>query len=825
MTIYNVHKTKLNSSSINIDENQIDQSTDITLFGRKKLKYGTQLNENLLHILEHFACPENTTTPGTPDFANIAADQTSGNKFLSNPINGQLWYNSTQECLFFYNADAFRWEAVGMQDDIAANWGIIYNGEQIPRPVSALTGRVFDYDECSWIVSPYQFPDVLSYMLCNTSADAEVTSIYSVDGDPTIYESFATYLIVGITGNINLGAGVGMTPTATPVVTTSLTVSSTPVPTPTPTPLPVYVGPLSGIAFNPMAYNDTFAGEVDGWSDADTKDITNPSINAANRHAIFFSPTAPHNPWVPNGIDSKYYVYVAMSKDGGGGGYPYTTGTKNKYIFVSNDGKNGLFYKAKSMNLLGGSMLQIELDVDGDFYTTYYNKIPKQTSNINQLQFSNYGFVYEVESSDGITTVEQDPFYFTCPTPQQQKFYLSISGGVPPYTITNLTFIGGNIPVSLTASGITNENFAATPINFNLVSSNTSKYTGVISTSNPNVSLVSNGYQIADFLTADIHYPINYETIYSLSGGTCKAESFWNYVGNPACTNYTGTNTNIIKGSISIEVTDSIGTVVNIPLEAKWAMQTIDIKPVDNDIGLTASIIGIDKTTIASSGGSYGVPAGEVSSVVGTYVYNVEIGVINRITAIYPTVNLSNLKYTFSMLKPADSTTRGNWLHNEVLPNTNLATLNTGLCYNENDALVHVGDDTTFSGETPLIPFDGSTGSVQEIEIIQYVDNDGIQRNISGTPIIVRFYPNNIANIYQWNSLKIDGTNNTGNTFSPDVPYNMNLDVTIPVGLPTTGSLKIPFIVLGTQFSAGTHCDGTGTTGGMYMIEINFTNL
>ena len=108
MTIYNVNKTDIRLDSIEIDEKEINQSTDITLFGRKKLQYGTQLNQNLLHLLENFACPENPFNPGNPDLNTASADQVSGQKFLSKPTNGQLWYNSTQNCLFVYNAVDYR---------------------------------------------------------------------------------------------------------------------------------------------------------------------------------------------------------------------------------------------------------------------------------------------------------------------------------------------------------------------------------------------------------------------------------------------------------------------------------------------------------------------------------------------------------------------------------------------------------------------------------------------------------------------------------------------------------------------------------------------
>ena len=70
-----------------IVDGQIDQTTtDITLIGKNAASYGTYFNENLVHILENFA---NTSAP-------------------SNPIIGQLWYDSSQGRLKVYDGDLFR---------------------------------------------------------------------------------------------------------------------------------------------------------------------------------------------------------------------------------------------------------------------------------------------------------------------------------------------------------------------------------------------------------------------------------------------------------------------------------------------------------------------------------------------------------------------------------------------------------------------------------------------------------------------------------------------------------------------------------------------
>lgn len=236
MAIYKVKSTRRSKATIQIQENEIDDSLPIKLFGRKRLAYGKDLNENLLHLLESFSCPAISPTENIPD-----KSKASGNMF-DNPVEGQYWLNQTTQSLCIFDGTA--WIPVKRFGDIAANWGVIAHGEQIPLPLSA-NGRTYTYADCSWIVSPFGYPNSIDYMVCHTDYNAVVTMQYSLESDASMTNGYANYLIVAIPGNVNRGSLLGqvqITPTPTHTITPTLTQSPTPTPTqtkpatPTPTP-------------------------------------------------------------------------------------------------------------------------------------------------------------------------------------------------------------------------------------------------------------------------------------------------------------------------------------------------------------------------------------------------------------------------------------------------------------------------------------------------------------------------------------------------------------------------------------------------------------
>lgn len=256
---YHVKYTDSNLAPIEIEQKDISQNLDVTLFGRLRLQYGRDLNENFLHLLENFACPaRNPSDPideQEPDLSRALSDERPS-PLLSNPTIGQIWVNTSvlantagDSTIFEENGvpyiclgwdgTKFKWVPLGkFGARIGANWGQIQDQNLIPPPVSP-DGYVFNYDECSWIVAPFNIPDRIESMECVTDSEVPfVTMNYRVVGASTNSSGIANYLIVGIKGNQNLGTLVDpATPTPTP--TNSPTPTNTPGPgTPTVTPTP-----------------------------------------------------------------------------------------------------------------------------------------------------------------------------------------------------------------------------------------------------------------------------------------------------------------------------------------------------------------------------------------------------------------------------------------------------------------------------------------------------------------------------------------------------------------------------------------------------------
>ena len=85
---YTVNKSNSSSSpnSYTVQDGVVNTQTDLSLIGKGYAGYGEVIAENFLHLLENFS---NTTAP-------------------SKPVQGQLWWDSTNSKLQVYNGTAFQ---------------------------------------------------------------------------------------------------------------------------------------------------------------------------------------------------------------------------------------------------------------------------------------------------------------------------------------------------------------------------------------------------------------------------------------------------------------------------------------------------------------------------------------------------------------------------------------------------------------------------------------------------------------------------------------------------------------------------------------------
>ena len=124
--LYTVSFTDKSKDNIFVSKGElITDRADIAFVGKTKLDYGEIFNENILHLLENFACPEDATNPGNPDLALAFL------ALLENPIEGQVWYNTTDDRPYMF--DGVVWNAMGTGCDVAGNYGVLAHGEQLPQ--------------------------------------------------------------------------------------------------------------------------------------------------------------------------------------------------------------------------------------------------------------------------------------------------------------------------------------------------------------------------------------------------------------------------------------------------------------------------------------------------------------------------------------------------------------------------------------------------------------------------------------------------------------------------------------------------------------------
>lgn len=212
--------TLLNRGEIN------DTDFDVTFLGKRRREYGEVFNENMLHLLENFACPaSNPAAPldeQTPDTSLTI--QRSQSSLLENPTHGQFWYNTSVNRIYYCAVKVEqqtlpsgliditktkKWIPLSLTGDVAGNSGQLAHGCVIPKPVNPITGVPFEYDECSWVVAPSSYPSEIRHMVCktifNSNDDLEVVMEYILENETARIPGIVNYQIIAIRDNNNFG--------------------------------------------------------------------------------------------------------------------------------------------------------------------------------------------------------------------------------------------------------------------------------------------------------------------------------------------------------------------------------------------------------------------------------------------------------------------------------------------------------------------------------------------------------------------------------------------------------------------------------------------
>jgi microcystin-dependent protein len=196
---------------IKVLDQQLNTDTSLAFVGQNYPGYAKPIAEDLLHLLENFASPQSS--------ANVPASVA-----LSNPVQGQLWYNTTSNTLLVY--DGTTWTPAGS----------LKKGSSRPSVANSLPGdlwadtvnqQLYIFSGSNWLLVGPQFsagtltgPQVET-ITDTTNTDHSVVTLYSNNNRIAIIskESFSPKSVITGFNSIKQGitlTSVGSTDTTNP---------------------------------------------------------------------------------------------------------------------------------------------------------------------------------------------------------------------------------------------------------------------------------------------------------------------------------------------------------------------------------------------------------------------------------------------------------------------------------------------------------------------------------------------------------------------------------------------------------------------------------
>ncbi|NBP55174.1 tail fiber protein [bacterium] len=187
---YTVKFTDTTKPAVEVFDNTTNSSdTSLNFSGRNTTNYGTIVAENFLHLLENFAGPNQPV----------------------NPIEGQLWYNNTDELLYVYDGSSWQTASgvkTGDSEPASSKLGDIW--------VDTDNQQVFIYTGSSWVlVGPLYSSGVKSGPIVETLVDVDnskhfVVIVYS-EGVPVSITSSSSFTPKPSIPGFSSGVAIGIT--------------------------------------------------------------------------------------------------------------------------------------------------------------------------------------------------------------------------------------------------------------------------------------------------------------------------------------------------------------------------------------------------------------------------------------------------------------------------------------------------------------------------------------------------------------------------------------------------------------------------------------
>lgn len=204
---YQVNYTETTNPSktpITVADQTLNSQTSLTFVGKNYAGYAPIIATDLLHLLENFASPMNSSGTGPASSA------------LTNPVQGQLWYDNTNNLLKVY--DGTTWNAAGSIKK-AQTAPLVSNSNAGDLWVNTVSSQLYLFSGSNWLLVGPQFssgtltgPNV-EVIIDTANVSHNVVSLYSnnyriaiISKDNFTPKSTITGFTSGIREGINLSS-------------------------------------------------------------------------------------------------------------------------------------------------------------------------------------------------------------------------------------------------------------------------------------------------------------------------------------------------------------------------------------------------------------------------------------------------------------------------------------------------------------------------------------------------------------------------------------------------------------------------------------------